>query len=103
MKIALLISGRAARYEVCLLNILKNTSYDVDVFMSINDNECKYYEVMGQKLSKWLKGVYIKPYNVPDDFENYSPNTLKQRVGDRLVPLHNLSMFYNDRNSYDTC
>jgi hypothetical protein len=101
MKIAILISGRSARYDVCLLNILNNTSYDVDVFMSINDNECEYYEVMRQKLSKWLKDVCIKPYNVPDDFENYSPNTLRQRVGDRLVPLHNLSMFYNDRNAFD--
>jgi hypothetical protein len=101
MKIAILISGRSSRYEVCLLNILKSTPYDVDVFMSINDDECKYYEVMGEKLSKWLKGLYIKPYSVPDDFENYSPNTLRQRVGDRLVPLHNLSMFYNDRNSFD--
>ena len=68
MKIALLISGRSARYEVCLLETLKNTSYDVDVFMSINDEECKYYEIMRKKLSKWLKGLYINPYNVPDDF-----------------------------------
>lgn len=101
MKIAVLISGRATRYEVCLLNILNSTSYDVDVFMSINDEECKYYDVMRKKLSKWLKDVYIKPYLVPNDFENYSSNTLRQRVGDRLVPLHNLSMFYNDRNSFD--
>ena len=83
MKIAILISGRSARYEVCLLNILNNTSYDVDVFMSINDNKCEYYDMMQKKLSKWLKGLYIQPYNVPDDFENYSPNTLRQRVGDR--------------------
>ena len=35
MKIAMLISGRAARYEVCLLPILKKTTYhDIDLFLS---------------------------------------------------------------------
>ena len=101
MKIALLISGRSARYEVCLLETLKNTSYDVDVFMSINDEECKYYEIMRKKLSKWLKGLYINPYNVPDDFENFSPNTLNQKIGERIVPLNVLSMYYNDYNAFN--
>ena len=41
MRIALLITGRAARYDVCLLPILQNTPYhDIDIFMSINDEPC---------------------------------------------------------------
>lgn len=102
MRIALLISGRAARYEVCLLETLKNTSYNVDVFMSINDEECKYYEIMREKLSKWLKELYISPYTVPNDFENVSSETIiKQKVGEVFVPLNALSMYYNDCNAFN--
>ena len=45
----MLISGRAARYEVALLKILqKSNYYDIDLFMSINDKNksCKYYQTM---------------------------------------------------------
>jgi len=43
MRIAMLISGRAARYEVCLLPILEACGYTIDLFMSINDIDGLYY------------------------------------------------------------
>ena len=48
----MLISGRAARYDVCLLPLLiKNNDITIDIFMSINDeNEnCNYYNEMKLK------------------------------------------------------
>ena len=101
MKIALLISGRCVRYEVCLLPILEKTKYDVDVFMSINDNECKYYENVRKKLSPWLKGICVKPYEFPDGFLNSHSRSLRQEINGKLVPLHTMSMFYNDMNAYN--
>jgi hypothetical protein len=57
MKIALLISGRATRYEVCLLEVLKNTKHDIDIFMVINDEENTYYKIMQDTLKQWLKVI----------------------------------------------
>ena len=74
-KIALLISGRATCWENCLLPILENSiDYDIDLFMSINNkNEnCEYFRLMKNKLSSYLKYIYIKEFTVPDDFINTS-------------------------------
>jgi hypothetical protein len=60
-RVALLISGRAARYEVCLLPFLENideTQYKIDLFMSINDEMCPYYENMIKRLQKWLSKYF---------------------------------------------
>ena len=65
----MLISGRAARYEVCLLPILEACGYTIDLFMSINDTDGLYYTVMREKLAKWIKGLYIHPYVIPADFK----------------------------------
>ena len=67
MRIAMLISGRAARYEVALLKILENTNYhDIDLFMSINDKntDCKYYQTMKIALKKWIKCCYINEFKI---------------------------------------
>ena len=48
-KIALLISGRATCWENCLLPILENSiDYDIDLFMSINNDnpDCIYFSIM---------------------------------------------------------
>lgn len=38
MKIAMLISGRIARYESCLLPILNNSDcHEIHLFISVND------------------------------------------------------------------
>ena len=44
MKVAVFISGRLKCYESCLIPILQRTSYDVDLFCSINDVESSYYD-----------------------------------------------------------
>lgn len=104
-KIALLISGRATCWEVCLKNVLeKSNNYDIDLFMSINSSnkDCKYFKLMRDNLSLFLKGLYINEYKVPDDFVNTSNdvNTVKQLVDNKYVPLNILSMWFNYNNAF---
>jgi hypothetical protein len=105
-KIALLISGRATCWENCLLPILEKTKhYDIDLFMSINnDNPSSiYFSIMKTKLEVYLKGLYINKYNVPDDFKNTSTHeySVKQLVNNKYVPLNILSMWFNYKNAYE--
>lgn len=102
MRIAVLISGRSVRYEVCLLPILKNSKYDIDLFISINDTPCKYYNIMQDRLLPWLKGFYICPYTIPKNFvENIHPLTSKQCIDGKFLPFNVLSMFFNDANAFN--
>jgi hypothetical protein len=108
MRIALLISGRATRYEVCLLPFLINNSknYDIHLFMSINNKKCQYYEIMEEKLNKWLKGINIEEYFIPENIYNIFTNNPDkkiplQNINDKWVPYNILSMFYNDNKSYN--
>ena len=101
MRIAVLISGRAARYEVCLYNILQKRTYDYDLFISVNDKPGKYYSSMAHKLSPWIKGLEVSPYTVPEDFENDNPKSIKQLVNGKFVPLNVMSMFYNDKKAFN--
>lgn len=103
MRLAVLISGRAARYEACLLPILKSSPHTIDLFMSINDNDDEYYELMRTELAQWLKGVYIKPYELPEGFETtYNGEFWKdfQEVNGKFVPLFLMSRFYNDNKAF---
>jgi hypothetical protein len=103
MRIALLISGRATRYEVCLLPILEACKYDVDVFMSINAEDCDYYASMRIRLSKWLKGVYIQPFTIPDGFQTNFIDDHRhcyQLIDGQWLPRNQLSMYWNDRNAF---
>lgn len=104
-KIALLISGRATCWEICLLPILeKSADYDIDLFMSINNSnsECSYFTILKDKLKKYLKDIYINEYNVPDDFINTSTHkySVKQLVKNNYVPLNLLSLMFNYKNAY---
>jgi hypothetical protein len=112
MRIALLITGRAARYDACLLPILQNTPYhNIDIFMSINDEPCEYYDIMQQLLAPYLKGLYIKKYEIPKDIfdifnENESIATHKmqvnlQKINGKFVPNNCLSMYYNAKNAFN--
>jgi len=106
MRIALLISGRAARYEVCLLPILENSKHQIDLFMSINDEngDCDYYKEMQQTLAKWLKKCVISKYEVPQSFiDVFKPEVhwvCLQKINNRYVPHNVLSMFYNEQNAF---
>lgn len=101
MRVAVLISGRAARYEVCLKRLLEKNKHEYDLFISVNDEPCKYYEVMEQSLNTWLKGLEIKPFSFPDDFENHHPGTVRQFVNGKFLPQNVMSMFYNDMNAFN--
>lgn len=110
MRIALLISGRASRYEVALLKILENTDYhNIDLFMSINDKneDCKYYQKMKISLKKWLKSCYINEFKIDNNFydefdRNIANNTSPcQLLNNKYVPLYTLSMYWNWNNAFN--
>jgi len=106
MKIAVLISGRAARYEVCLIHALEKRKYDYDLFISVNDEPCKYYEIMEERLKYWIKGLKIKPFLLPEDFENHYSHPIagwspKQNINGKFVPHHVMSMFYNNTEAFN--
>ena len=100
MKIAVLISGRAARYELCLLPLLQKNKYEFDLFISVNDTHSKYYENMERDLEPWLKGCYVKPYRLPEGFKNTHPKSLRQSIDGEFVPHNTMSMFFNDMNAF---
>lgn len=99
MKIAIFISGRLVRYEVCLIPFLLKISiiHDIDLFISINDTYSEYYDNAKKKLSTYLKGLYVNKYLLPDNF-NHNPTKMYryQLIDGQYVPLNILSMFYND-------
>ena len=57
MKLAFFISGRLTCYEENLIPILNflDKKYDINLFLSINDEYNNYYEKAESLLSKWLK------------------------------------------------
>ena len=106
----MLISGRAARYEVCLLRVLRKNQHIIilNEFMSINDeNEnCNYYNKMKEDLKLIDKVLLYKKYNIPEDFFNLfdktiSKHSLAQFINGKWVPYNVLSMLYNDNNAYN--
>lgn len=102
----MLISGRAARYEVGLWPILQGTSHDVDLFMAINGVDCEYYEIMKKRLSKWLRAIVIEPFVIDDGFcKIYKPEkyyqSAKQLINGKYVPYKSMSMYYHDHKAYN--
>lgn len=115
VKIALLISGRITRYDVCLLETLEQSQYyhEIDLFLSINSEypDCEYFSIMKETLKPWLKRCVITKYEIPDDIFNlFNPNetTLdgislninSQNVNNKFVPYNTLSMYYNDNMAF---
>jgi hypothetical protein len=112
MNIAMLIAGRAARYDVCLLPILEAASehHQIDLFMSINDDDCEYYNIMRNRLSKWLCDVKIQRFNLDQDFFNivnpaywteYPDQFAFQMLNGKFVPYNLMSMYFNDNASFE--
>lgn len=105
LRIAMLISGRAARYEVCLLPFLEAIDekiHIIDVFMSINGEECAYYDIMRVKLKKWLRGCYINKYELPADYKHtHEFKGSTQFINGVWVHYHQMSMYYNDFNVFN--
>jgi len=99
MRVAVLISGRLKCYQTCLIPLLEEASYDVDLFCSVNDIESEYYDIVRKNLSPWLKGLYIKPFlfskRFTEVFVNINTNLPEPK------PYNPMSMFFNDRNAFD--
>lgn len=103
MKIAMIISGRVTNYEKCLLPILKKCKYNIDLFISVNDTNKQYYDDLKIKLSKWLKKINIEVYNIPSTFiDVYKEDPIRlQNINGKKLPLHCLSMYYNDNKAFN--
>lgn len=99
MRVALLISGRLKCYETCLLPLLQNSSYDVNIFSSINDVDCDYYNGVRTNLSPWLKGLYISTFSFSERFVEIFVNINTNLPEPK--PYNPMSMFFNDRKSFD--
>ena len=105
MKIALLLSGRVTRYKECLIPLLYKTNHDIDIFISVNDDDSEFYDNLKNDLKKWLKDIYIKKYEIPEDFNNTQTRKLFKKIGrendvDKIL-LHSLSWYYNDTNVFN--
>lgn len=103
MRIAILISGRAVRYEVCLLPFLYSIKdHEIHLFMSINDEDCEYYNVMREKLGEWLKGVRVEPFVFPKPFLYTNPKRWgHQLIDGEWLPYNMMSMYYNDKKAFE--
>ena len=99
MKIAILISARLKCYQSCLLPLLEQTKYEVDLFCSINDIESQYYDIARNTLRFWLKDLYVHPYSFPKRFEDIFININTNLPEPK--PYNPMSMFFNDRNAFD--
>lgn len=102
MKIAILISGRLIGYEVCLIPFLENIiNHDIDLFISINDNDSEYYTIAKQQLSKWLKSFYIQKFEFPENF-NHTPKKFShyKLINGEYRPYNALSMYFNDNKAF---
>jgi len=97
MRVAILISGRLKCYEKCLIPLLKNANYTIDLFCSINDNERSYYDDARQRLNPWLVEMYVKKYEFPENFYN----TFIAASGDGSRPINQMSCFFNDRKAFE--
>jgi len=103
MKIAFIITGRIAMYEIGLLHTLKNSNHEIDVFMSLNGEDCEYYDVMKTRLKPWLKYCNIQNFKLDKEFcEKIKPNNWPNRthcryVDNYFVPYNVMSMYYNEK------
>lgn len=115
MKIAILISGRITRYDVCLINFLLNIRqlHEADLFLSINyeNSECDYFQLMKKRLEQWIKGCEIKKYIIPTEIvdifnpnesirKDYKIQVNLQNINNKFLPYNCLSMYYNDNNCF---
>lgn len=90
MKIALYIAGRSKCYDKWLITQLNNTSYNIDIFASLNED---YNE-------KFIKDINPLKYNfekyiLPDKYTNvtFSHESTK--------PQNMCSMFYHNKKAFE--
>ena len=97
MRVALLISGRLKCYDTRLIPLLSQSSYNVDLFASVNDQDGEYYDTARNKLSPWLRGLSIEPFSFCERFNK----TFITRSPEGHMPFGQMSCFYNDRKSFE--
>lgn len=107
MRIAVIVSGRIAMYEVGLSSILESSKHDIDLFVSLNGENCEYYDKMKCRLKNWLKFCNIEVYKLDEAFckslkTSYWPNTHHCKiVDDFFVPYNVMSMYYNEKKAFN--
>jgi len=98
MKVAMLLSGRIKCYETCLIPLLQNAPYDVNIFASVNDNESDYYDEARKNLLPWMKELVVEPFAFSERFLEKFINIHGTR---EPKPYNAMSMFFNQRKAYD--
>lgn len=94
MNVAIFISGRLNSYEEKLLKLLKNSNYNIHLYLSINDIQSNFYLKALNKLSNYVIDVNFEIFEIPMSF---SEKFINKDTNDRLpLPYNQLSMFYND-------
>lgn len=103
MKTAMFISGRLTCYDENLINVLNTTfcDNDIDLFVSVNGVRDEYHIEAEQRLSKWLRKIEYEEFKFPDNFVNTHPESLRQTVNGKKISYNVMSMFYNDKKSYN--
>jgi hypothetical protein len=95
MKIAILISGRAKIYNDFLKMLDKCHEHELHIFISINDVQSEFYNILTTDFKKYLRGFVCTPYILPDNFYNCHKGT-------NILPYINaMSSFYNDKRAFD--
>ena len=104
MRLAIFLSGRVKQYETFLHLLQKNeTKYEIDVFISVNDIYSGFYEELGKRFGKYLKGFNCEEYNVPENFQNVwynkiegQSNFMMNNFEKNTAAYRSLSCFFND-------
>jgi hypothetical protein len=107
MRIAIIITGRIAMYELGLMHTLNNSIHEFDLFMSLNGEDCEYYDIMKSRLSPWIKFCNIQKFTLDEEFckkikpYNWPNISHSKEVGGYLVPYNVMSMYYNEKIAFN--
>ena len=100
MKICILLSGRVHHYSN-LLKVIKKSSDNIHVFISVNDTYKPFYDKLRANFSNYLKGLHCEQYKMPQYFFHqnaYNYNLAKHCNEDKTKYV--LSCYYNDKNAF---
>ena len=98
VRIAMVLSGRATRYEYNVLHQLKKfyNKYPtiwIDIFVSINGVQNDYYMKLKEDL--FVCKIRFEEYIWPDRFKNYS-NVRDEAIHNPTITYNMNSMYYNN-------
>jgi len=91
VRICILLSGRIKQYKG-LLNMIKKSKDNIDVFASINDVDSEFYDNFRNDFRGYLRGIHFELYKIPSFF--YTNCNYNRRLGNKFPNV--LSCYYNN-------